>query len=123
MEALPSVLRLKASPVEHAPWGYPRVARYCNSDECFAIYRRFGEVFARLLLNKQSEMTNLEDKLRTMDELDSEDAPDGQSRRLMSWKHDRSKSNAQDQTQTRQQLLAEAETKALEYSLSTIGNL
>ena len=105
--------------VEDEPWGYPRVSRYCNSDECFAIYRRFGEVFARLVLNKQAEMTELEEELRAMDMHDSNNGQD-KSRRLMSMKFDRNKGVAEGQTKTRKELFAEIEEKAIEYSLSEI---
>ncbi|KAF1986968.1 hypothetical protein K402DRAFT_331180, partial [Aulographum hederae CBS 113979] len=56
--------------VESCPLGYPRLAAFLDSDDNFAVYRRFGYVQARLLLEKQDEMRRLEDRLIDMDEQD-----------------------------------------------------
>src|SRR5438552_8863712 len=49
--------------VEDCPTGYPNLAAFLDSDENFMIYRRFGYIQARLLLEKQDEMRQLEEKL------------------------------------------------------------
>lgn len=50
--------------------GYPHLAAFLDSDENFMLYRRFGFLQARLLLNKQDQLRALEEQL---DEIDSED--------------------------------------------------
>jgi hypothetical protein len=47
--------------------GYPSVATFLDSDENFMVYRRFGFVQTRLLLEKQDEMRQLESKLDRYD--------------------------------------------------------
>ncbi|KAH0539051.1 hypothetical protein FGG08_004397 [Glutinoglossum americanum] len=44
-----------------------------NSDDNFAVYRRFGKLQARRLLHLQAELTDLEEKLDEMDVADKED--------------------------------------------------
>ena len=56
--------------MEECPEGYPRLGAFLDSDEGFSIYRRFGYVEARLLLEKQDEMRRLEQELKAMDERD-----------------------------------------------------
>lgn len=43
--------------------GYPNLATFTNSDEVFAVYRRFGYLQARLLLDKQDQLRLLEEQL------------------------------------------------------------
>lgn len=50
--------------------GYPNLAAFTNSDEDFAIYRRFGYLQARLLLDKQDQLRLLEEKLDRYDTAD-----------------------------------------------------
>lgn len=50
-----------------SPKGYPSVATFLDSDENFMIYRRFGFVQARLLLEKQDDLRKLELKLDRYD--------------------------------------------------------
>ena len=77
------------------------------------VYRRFGELFARLLLHKQDELTELEEKLLEMDMFDSSEGQD--NRRLMSRKLDNALPVKKDYGQTRQELLEKVERKALGY--------
>ena len=51
--------------------GYPRQAAFADSDDSFMIYRRFGYIHSRLLLNKQDELRELEADLRDMDLIDA----------------------------------------------------
>jgi hypothetical protein len=53
--------------VSSCPKGYPRLAAFLDSDENFMIYRRFGYVQGRLLLEKQDELRKLEEKLDKYD--------------------------------------------------------
>jgi hypothetical protein len=48
--------------------GYPRLAAFLDSDENFMVYRRFGYIQARLLLEKQDDLQKLEKKLDEYDE-------------------------------------------------------
>jgi hypothetical protein len=56
--------------VDSCPEGYPRLAALLDSDENFMLYRRFGFLQARLLLNKQDELRELEKDLDRMDKVD-----------------------------------------------------
>jgi hypothetical protein len=56
-----------AQAVNDFPRGYPNVAAFLDSDEGFAIYRRFGYLQARLLLNRQEELRSLESKLESLE--------------------------------------------------------
>jgi hypothetical protein len=58
--------------VDNHPKGYPRIAVYINSDNNSALFRRFGDVRARLLLYMQAEITDLEAQLAKLDTDDDE---------------------------------------------------
>lgn len=47
--------------------GYPKVAAFVDSDRDFAIFRSFGELYTRLLLHKQDELSVLQKELETLD--------------------------------------------------------
>lgn len=98
--------------VENYPKGYPQLACFQESDESFMIYRRFGGVFSRLLLNKQDELRTMEDTLFELDMLD--DAEVGGHVYLTSRKADQRRDIGKQATRT--QLLVQMEKKALEYS-------
>ncbi|MCJ1392225.1 hypothetical protein MMC18_005092 [Xylographa bjoerkii] len=59
--------------LENSPMGFPYVATFLDSEDSFMIYRRFGFLHARLLLNKQDELRVLERDLRELDHADSLD--------------------------------------------------
>ncbi|KAI4266067.1 MAG: hypothetical protein L6R38_008979, partial [Xanthoria sp. 2 TBL-2021] len=107
----------QSSPVEDFPEGFPRLACFLDSDESFMLFKRFGIVFSRLLLNKQDEIRQMEDELQGMDRMDNtvlankayllsrdEDVKRERSSIPACW------------SQTRPQLLEKLETKILEYS-------
>ena len=56
--------------MESSPEGYPRLAAFLDSDDNFMIFRRFGYIQTRLLLEKQARLLHLEQKL---DQLDTQD--------------------------------------------------
>lgn len=58
--------------VQSFPRGYPNLAAFLDSDENFAVYRRFGYLQSRLLLNKQDELRILEEELDHMDRISRE---------------------------------------------------
>ena len=98
--------------MEDSPRGFPYVASYLDSDDTFAIFRRFGWVHARLLLNKQDELRALESELRAMDKLDGDNAS---SKKYL---QSRTKDNARQLPpgrMSRQQLLETLEKKTMEY--------
>ena len=56
--------------VENFPRGFPKLARFLDSDDNFMVYRRFGTVCSRLLLHKQDEISKMEGVLHSMDKTD-----------------------------------------------------
>ena len=60
------------SKVESCPRGYPRLAAFLDSDENFMVYRRFGFIQSRLLLEKQDELRELEEKLDRLDKIEAD---------------------------------------------------
>ncbi|KAF2138996.1 uncharacterized protein K452DRAFT_79309 [Aplosporella prunicola CBS 121167] len=79
-------LRPQTKKVEDYPLGYPRLAAFQTSDPSFSIYRGFGYLHSRVLLDLQYELSELEE------ELEERDSYDGQiedtARRLRSRKTD-----------------------------------
>ncbi|KAK5728588.1 hypothetical protein LTR15_001725 [Elasticomyces elasticus] len=53
--------------VDDFPVGYPNLATFADSDESFSLYRRFGYLQSRLLLDKQDELRQLEIQLDVLD--------------------------------------------------------
>ena len=47
--------------------GYPNLAAFADSDESFMVYRRFGYLQSRLLLEKQNDLRRLEEELDRLD--------------------------------------------------------
>jgi len=67
--------QLTFNTVEQCPEGYPRLAALLDSDENFMLYRRFGFLQSRLLLDKQDELRELENDLDRMDKVDYKKDP------------------------------------------------
>ncbi|KAF3941423.1 hypothetical protein ABW19_dt0207607 [Dactylella cylindrospora] len=57
--------------IEDYPAGYPRLSALMAADESFQIFRRFSSLRMRLMLLKQDQISELEEKLREIDENDS----------------------------------------------------
>jgi len=100
--------------VEDFPKGFPRLACFLDSDDSFMLYRRFGTVFSRLLLNKQDEMRELEGLLQGMDKTDESS---GKSEYLMSRTEDVNRADDIPTAwpESRTQLMQKLEEKALQY--------
>ena len=82
------------------------------------LYRRFGTVFSRLLLNKQDEMREMEEVLLVMDKID--DVPEN-SVYLKSRTEDVQRQNIPNGLlESRPQLMEKLEKKALEYGQSRL---
>lgn len=63
---------IKVRKFADCPDGYPKLAAYLDSDENFMLYRRFGFLQSRLLLNKQDQLRVLEERLDEIDRTDEE---------------------------------------------------
>jgi len=66
--------RLRYDQVDNHPPGIPRLAFFQNSDDSFAVYRRFGWLSARLLVQLEIELTELEQRLLDLDAEDGRDS-------------------------------------------------
>lgn len=101
--------------VKDSPRGYPRMAAFLDSDDCFSVYRRFGFLHARLLLHKQDELRVLEEDLRDMDDRDA--GKKATKDFLMSRAKDDLRRDLPENLK-RKTLLAEIEKKTLEYGMT-----
>jgi hypothetical protein len=88
------------------PIGYPRVAAFLDSDDDFRLYRRFGYIQSRLLLEKQDDLRRLEEHLDRMDRKDSK-----KSNQLLMTRQ----TIGADSFKERRELMQEIETKYNEY--------
>lgn len=93
--------------VSESPIGYPQLASYINTASDFRIYRRFGTLRNRILLQRQVELAKVE---KALEDLDEEDAALGNLHRLQSIRKDK-----EDAMSTRQALIAEADQKLEQY--------
>lgn len=78
------------------------------------IFRRFGEVFTRLLLHKQDQIRELEEELHDCDALDASD--DERARYLQSRETDEIYNAKDTEEGSRANILERLERKILEYS-------
>ena len=102
--------------VEDSPSGFPIVASYLDSDDCFMIYRRFGFLHARLLLNKQDELREFEEELRDMDQRDKNGGEKAE-KCLMSRSKDNNRELPEGWERSRKDLLEIIEKKVIEYGM------
>ena len=103
--------------VEDVPDGFPRVARFLDSDDSFGLYRRFGNIHSRLLLNKQDEISKIEAKLGAMDRQD--DSHDDGRRYLRSRELDADRQEYPAAWgESRVQLMERLEKRIIEYGQS-----
>jgi hypothetical protein len=91
--------------VRHIKKGYPNLAAFTSSDEDFAVYRRFGYLQARLILDKQDQLRLLEKKLDQHDRADDS-------------RHTRQGLSA-DQSAAREKLFGEIEEVFTSYGMPT----
>lgn len=91
--------------VEECPEGYPELAAFLDSDENFMLYRRFGFVQARVLLEKQDELRLLEERLDDLDKAMRRKDEDSLRTRDLS----------EEDGRPRKELLGKIETKSCEY--------
>ena len=68
----PSKARCHVNKLEDYPLGYPRVSYVLDSDDSFMMYRRFGQLHSRLLLQKQDQLREMEQELLALDNKDNQ---------------------------------------------------
>jgi hypothetical protein len=100
--------------VENAPNGFPRLAAFQASDSNFGLYRSYSYLHSRVLLDYQSEITELEEKL---DQIDWDEVDEDEDR-------PRFRAEADENTEARRTILREIKTKLMEYGKPdrTCGN-
>ncbi|GME27624.1 hypothetical protein BKCO1_17000149 [Neofusicoccum parvum] len=76
--------------VKEYPEGYPQLAAWINTDDNFRVYRRFGELRNRVLLQYQFKLAKLEAVLQKLDEDDSNSKEAEDNFRLSSIEYDQS---------------------------------
>jgi hypothetical protein len=71
------MLRAKRSlgVVESFPRGYPSLSAFLASDRDFAMFRSFSRLHTRVLLRRQDELVQLEQRLDQLDRRESETDP------------------------------------------------
>lgn len=57
--------------IDDFPRGYPSLSAFLSGDKEFTMFRSFSRLHARLLLHKQDELTELEQRLDQLDHADS----------------------------------------------------
>lgn len=78
----------KVRTLEDCQNGYPYLAAFVDSDEDFMVYRRFGWMISRILLDKQNELQDLEEQLEESDEEASQKDPSLLSRGELAYDDD-----------------------------------
>jgi hypothetical protein len=68
----PQLRKIDVQAVHLTPRGYPRLAAFLDSDDNFKLYRRFGYLQSRVLLEKQDDLRQLERELERLDQQDKE---------------------------------------------------
>ena len=102
--------------MEHCPLGYSRLAAFLDSDDNFMIYRRFGFLHARILLQKQDELRELEEAIDTIDKEDASlDRGTDKTRKCLKSRIKEERREDTQMRQTRKELLRSAEDKVREY--------
>lgn len=96
--------------VENNPNGFPRLAAFQASDSNFGLYRSYSYLHSRILLDLQSEITELESELDNIDWDELEEDEDRPRYRLAE-----SETGSEDGTRTRRVVLREIKVKLMEY--------
>jgi len=104
--------------LEDCPIGYPRLAAFLSSEVNFTAFRGFKYLHVRLLLEKQREVTLLEQELDHLDEADGfiDDSNKKGNRRLKNRSFDvRTPREDDDEARSRGEILSDIHKKLLEY--------
>ncbi|KAF3005025.1 hypothetical protein E8E13_009013 [Curvularia kusanoi] len=99
------VTETKTRTLENTPDGFPRLAAFQASDPNFGLYRSYSYLHSRILLDYQSEITELEEKL---DQIDWDEVDEDRNR-------PRFRADADENTEARRTILREIKTKLMEY--------
>lgn len=94
--------------MDNYPDGWPRVAAFLNSSDELLIFRRFGHIHSRLLLDLTVQITALETRLSRLDEEDAKASPE--THNPLRTTYDEEGRNAE-----KEQLIEEIKAKMLEY--------
>lgn len=100
------------SAVEDYPIGYPLQAAFQSSESSWSIYRAFNYLHARVILELQEELRDLENKLKKLDESDLEN---GNVKRLMSRKDELKQAKREKTGSARLILIETIRGKLVEY--------
>jgi hypothetical protein len=84
--------------------GYPSLAAIIASDSGAAIYRRFDRLSARTLLYMQSELSELESELETLERADLHNLEDGANEPHRDWNLFKAKAEDPDNEKWRQRM-------------------
>lgn len=96
---------------------YPSIAAWmaCDQDNETFIYRKFDELSARNLLNMQSEVIELEAKLKALDEETRQGTDTELKQSARKWETFRKNAASRDQERVRMELAKEIRSKLREY--------
>ncbi|KAH7417507.1 hypothetical protein BKA64DRAFT_301987 [Cadophora sp. MPI-SDFR-AT-0126] len=98
-----------AAAIEHFQEGWPQLAAFLHSEDNFAVFRRFGVVHCRVLVQLQAEIQHLEERLK---DLDCSDAAPGSPH---VWRLNKSDFVVEDSDSTQRDLLKTLQDKLLIY--------
>ena len=98
--------------MEDCPKGYPKLAAFLSSEHNFSLYRGFGYLHSRVLLDLQDEISTLEKELDTADMFDS---ANGHEDRLFSRRRDHAQNIAADRS--RRHILSDIRAKLVDYGM------
>ncbi|MCJ1240409.1 hypothetical protein MMC14_008411 [Varicellaria rhodocarpa] len=101
-----SKLKLNTRSLDQYPKGYGKLAAFQDCDPNFLIYRKFSWLHNRVLLHRQDELVELEDRLERLDRFDQEN----DEKKLTSRRRDDAKPDS-----SRKELLLDIEKKLVEY--------
>lgn len=98
--------------LEACPNGYPKLAAFLSSEQNFSLYRGFGYLHSRVLLDLQDELSTLEKELDTIDTFDS---ANGHGLRLNSRRVDQKNAQNSGVERSRRHILSDVRKKLVDY--------
>ena len=104
--------------MDDCPNGYPRLAAFLSSEECFSVYRGFGYLHSRVLLSLQDQIATLE---RELDQKDSLDQKNGLASRLQSRARDERESRRNGEERPRDHIIEDLQRKLIQYGAYLVG--
>ena len=104
--------------MEECPKGYPKLAAFLSSEHNFSLYRAFGYLHSRVLLDLQDEISTLEKEL---DRADIFDYANGHENRLSSRRRDQVDAQNLGIERSRRHIMSDIRAKLNEYGMSQFG--